>query len=244
MNGRNSLIIVIIFLVIGVLVFYMMFKVRDVDESIAEQHSEEHTAELVSSLNELDYEIYLIGELPPYMEGISDHVTLISAGRADSSVLPVSEGNIGFTSYDEDGNVLEHIEQRDYASYMMIIINTSEELSETALSAIQDCAVDNHVPVLIIGGQNIETFREYMILVKKDYADNATMFFEISRYPVDNPIDPALVTSGGREYADALLEFIRDVFGNPAVVYVPDLEPVTGASESLENTETEATDAA
>ena len=151
MNGRNSLVIVIIFLLVGVLVFYMMFKVRDVDEGISEQKSEEHTAELADSLNTLDYEIYLIGELPAYMEGIADHVTIIPAGRADSTTLPVSEGNIGFTSYDEDGNVLEHIEQRDYASYMMIIINTSEELSETALAALQDCAVDNHVPVLLIG---------------------------------------------------------------------------------------------
>ena len=33
MNGRNPVLIVIFFLIVGIIVFYMMFKVRDVDES-------------------------------------------------------------------------------------------------------------------------------------------------------------------------------------------------------------------
>lgn len=241
MNGRNSIIVVVFLLLIGIIVFYMMFKVRDVDNGIREMRTEEHTAELADALNEFDYQIYLIGELPQYMEGISDHVIQLTAGQANSANLPVSEGTVGFTSYDEDGNVLMHIEQRDYAPYMMIIINTQDELSETALAAVQDSAVNNHVPVLLVGRNNIDLFREYMILVHKDYDQNATMFFEISRYPVDNPINPDIVSNGGHEYADAMLAFIRDVFVNPAVVYAQDMELPTETSETEETIQTEET---
>ena len=125
MNGRNPVLIVIFFLIVGIIVFYMMFKVRDADVSYSEQQSIERTEELTAALNELDYHIYWIGELPEYMDGIADHVTVIAPGAANSTNLPVAEGSVGFTNYDEDGQILEHIEQRDYAPYMMIVINTS-----------------------------------------------------------------------------------------------------------------------
>lgn len=241
MNGRNSIIVVVFLLITGIIVFYMMFKVRDVDNGIRAMRTEEHTAELTDALNEFDYQIYLIGELPQYMEGISDHVITLNAGQANSANLPVGEGTVDFTSYDEDGNVLMHIEQRDYAPHMMIIINTQDELSETALAAVQDSAVNNHVPVLLIGRNNIDSFREYMILMHKDYDENATMFFEISRYPVDNPINPDIVSNGGHEYADAMLEFIRNVFVDPAVVYAPDMELPDETEETEEIIQTEET---
>ena len=60
MNGRNPVLIVIFFLIVGIIVFYMMFKVRDADESYSEQQSIERTEELTAALNELDYHIYWI----------------------------------------------------------------------------------------------------------------------------------------------------------------------------------------
>ncbi|MBR1797340.1 MAG: hypothetical protein IJ757_04935 [Clostridiales bacterium] len=255
MNERNPWVVVIILILAGVMIFYMMYKVRKVDVNTAAYRTEQKTEELTAALNELeDYQLYVIGTLPEYMDGISEHVTLLTVGQANTTTLPVTEGTIGFAVFDEDGREIEHIDQRDYASYMMIIINTQEELTESALDAIQDAAVYNHVPVLLIGKNNIDTFREYMILVHKDYDDNASMFFEITRYPLDNPIDPEVVSSGGHAYADALLEFIRSAFEDPAVVYVDapeiietsgsDVSEATAEDEVIETdmTETEVTE--
>lgn len=236
MQGRNAALYIIILALTAAAILFMMYQTRRIDAGLYNSQVEENTEMLIQDLDSLDYEIYWIGTLPQYIDGISDHVTLLSAAEADSSVLPVAAGDNGFTEYDEDGNIVNHIEQRDYASYMMIIINTADELSDEAWAAVQDCAVNNHVPVLLIGDQNINAFRAHMILIAKDYEPNSTLFFEITRYPQDNPIAPEVVGAGGHAYADALLQFIRDTFDHPSVVYVTPAVQTT-QTEMTEQTE-------
>ena len=236
MRGRNAALYIIILALTAAAILFMMYQTRRIDANLYNSQMESGTEELIAELDQLDYEIYWIGELPQYMDGIADHVTLLSSSEANRNTLPVTEGDMGFTEYDEDGNVVNHIEQRDYASYMMIVVNTSEELSDVTLAAIQDCAVYNHVPVLLIGKNNIDAFRAYMILVAGDYDENSTMYFEISKYPQNNPIDPSVVASGGHAYADALLAFIRDSFDNASVVYVTPVPVVTTQTEQPEET--------
>ena len=247
MNGRNIAVVVIIILLTGAMILFLMFEVKKIDAGLSDRRSEEHTDALISELNQRDYRIYWIGSLPSELSGIEDHVTLIAPGEADGTNLPVVSGNTGFTEFDSDGNVINHTEQRDYSASMMIIINADEVLSETAFAAIRDCTVENHIPVLIIGKTNIDAFREYMILVHKEYNENSSMFFEITRYAEDDPIDPSAVSEGGHAYADAVITFITDTFDDPAVVYVTP-SPVnetaqTEASESVTVTE-ETEDAA
>lgn len=243
MTGRNAAAFIFILFATGAAILFMMYETRRIDVSRVNQDTEQRTEDLIASLNELDYHIYWIGELPQYIDGISDHISVLNAAQANYANLPVAEADTGFTVYDEDGRVLSHIEQRDYASYMMIVINTSEELSEESLDIIQDCAVNNHVPVLLIGRHNIDAFREHMILIHREYDENSTMFFEISRTPVDNPISPETVTAGGHAYADAILGLINDSFGNPSVVYVADITTAT-TQETTEETTEETEDAA
>ena len=241
MQGRNIALYIIILALTAAAILFMMYQTRRIDANLYNSQVEANTEELIADLDQLDYEIYWIGELPQYMDGIADHVTLLTAADANSDTLPVVEGTFGFNEYDETGALVSHTEQRDYASYMMIVVNTSEELTEETLSAIQDSVVENHVPILLIGDQNINAFRSYMILVEKDYEANSSLFFEISRYPEDNPLDPEAVGAGGHAYADALLTFIHSTFMNPVVV--PALrEPVqTTIAETTETVETSET---
>lgn len=243
MQGRNAALYIIILALTAAAILFMMYQTRRIDANLYNSQVEANTEELIADLDQLDYEIYWIGNLPQYMDGIADHVTLLTVDEANSDTLPVVEGTMGFNEYDEDGNLVTHIEQRDYAAYMMIVVNTSDELPEAALSAIQNSVVENHVPILLIGDQSINAFRSFMILVAKDYEANSSLFFEISRYPQDNPIDPDAVSAGGHAYADALLIFIHDTFMNPAVVPAIN-EPVpTTSVETVETTaqETEET---
>ncbi len=233
MQGRNVAVFIIILFLAGAGILYMMYETRRIDVSLGNQVTEDRTAELSEQLNQYDYNLYWIGELPQYMEGISDHVTLLTAGQANINTLPITAGGTGFTSYDESGNVISHVEQREYAPYMMIVINTSEEIPEETWDIIEDCTVNNHVPLLLIGRNNIEAFRTHMILVWKDYDENATMYFQISRSPQDNPIDPEIVASGAHPYANALLEFFNNAFQDPSVVYVNDSESTERAYELI-----------
>ncbi len=244
MNGRNIAEVAIILIFTGFAVIFMMYETRRIDVGIGNQRTEQNTEDLCAQLNELDYEIYWIGSLPLYLDGISEHVTILTAGQAGYSTLPVSDGDTGFTEYDEAGNVLQDIEKRDYADYMMIVINTEEEISRDTWEQIRDCTVNNRVPVLLIGKDNIDAFREYMIFVHKEYDDNATMLFDIGRGPIDNPIESETVEAGGHAYADRLLGFFADTFADRPVIYVTAAPEQTSAPSDAEITaepETEET---
>jgi len=241
MNGRNAPIVIILLVIAGAIIFYMMYAVRKIDNSLGNNQAEQRTEELTASLNENDYEIYWIGQMPEYMDGISEHVTLMTAGQANASLLPVVDGGVGFTVYDPDGNMVSHTEQRDYADHMMIIVNTQDELSQDTLAVLQDCTVNNHVPILIVGENNIQAFRDYLILIHHDYDQNSSFFFEITKAPVDDPIAPEVVAAGGREYADALLTCIIETFEDPAVVYVTPGAYPSQAQETYETVITEET---
>lgn len=198
----------------------MMYAVRRIDTSLGDDQAQQRTEELTATLNEYDYQIYWIGEVPEYLDGISDHISVLSVELANEMTLPVASGENELTIYDTDGSVISHTERRDYADHMMIIVNTSEILSENVLAVLQDCTVNNHVPILIIGKNNIEAYRDYLIMMQHDYESYSSFYFEITKAPVDNPIEPSVAQAGGREYADAILECIIETFEDPAVVYV------------------------
>ncbi len=236
MNGRNAPIAIIILVLAGAVIFYMMYAVRKIDAGIGDDQAEQRTEELTATLNEYDYQIYWIGEVPEYLDGISDHISVLSAAQVNASTLPVAAGDFGMTIYDPDGNVLSHSERREYADHMMIIVNIEETLSENVMALLQDCTVNNHVPILIIGKNNINAFRDYLILIHHDYESYSSFFFEITKAPVDNPIEPSVAQAGGREYADAILECIIETFEDPAVVYVT---PGAYPSQTEQSYETE-----
>jgi len=240
MSGRNLATVAVILLLVAVVVFFLMFEVDRISEDSKLKAQEAHTQELADNLNTLDYEIYWIGQVPEYLDAISSDITVLTVGQAGFETLPVAEGNTAYTVYDKDGNEVGGAEKRDYAQNMMIVINTDDEISDALWDVIRNCAVQNYVPVLLIGGDNIDAFREYMILVKKTYGECDSMLFEYTRDTVENPIDPEAVSGGGRAYADALLEFFFDRFGEPIVVYVTS----TPTPEAVESTLAEETSGA
>ena len=71
MNGRNIAAVAIILIFTGFAVIFMMYETRRIDVGIGNQRTKQNTEELCAQLNELDYEIYWIGSLPMYLDGIS-----------------------------------------------------------------------------------------------------------------------------------------------------------------------------
>ncbi|MCQ2516134.1 MAG: hypothetical protein MJ094_04645 [Saccharofermentans sp.] len=241
MNARNYSVVVVILLLVAAIIGFLAFKVNSMSDGIKAAYEEKTTQELADQLAENDYRIYLIGEMPEYLNIISDHITVLTVGQVNSVSMPVNEGNSSMTVFDQDGNVISEREQRDYADFMLIIINTDEEITTDKMDIIRNCAVENHVPVLLVGANSINTFREYMIMIPRDCSAASSMLFEVSRDVVDNPIDMDIVASGGREYANALMEFMLLRIENPVVVYVsPDTLPTaveTQETEFIEETE-------
>ena len=240
MKTRSVEVMAALILIFFAFILFMMYQYRQIDVDLGNQRIEKRHEDLVASFDEIDYHIYWIGTVPEHLEGIADHMSVLSVSEVNSNTMPVSQGVNGFTAYNEEGQIIEHVEQRDYASNMMIVINTTEDISEDAWGVVQNCAVVNHVPVLLIGQKSIDAFREYMILVHKEYTEYSTMLFNVSVLATDDPIDAQIVQGGGYAYANALLEFFRTSFNAPVYVYV-----TPGATEtSVQETQTEPWDAA
>lgn len=224
----------VLILIFFAFILFMMYQYRQIDVDLGAQRTEKRHEDLVASFDELDYQIYWIGTVPEHLEGIADHISVLTAGQVSADTMPVTQGIDGFTVYNEDGNIIERVEQRDYADNMIIVINTDEDLNDDALSVIQNCAVGNHVPVLLIGQKSIDAFRQYMILVHKEYTENSSMLFTVPATATDDPIDPEIAAQGGYAYANALLEFFRTSFNAPVYVYVtpPATSPATQETEA------------
>ena len=241
MKSHNMAFAAVIVCLAFAFVLFMMYETRKIDVSLGNDQIEKEHEELIDRFDGLDYEIYWIGELPEHMEGIEDHVTLLDAEHANINTLPVLEGRMGVTIYNPDGMVVDHSDARDYAANMIIVVNTGDELSEQTLDALRNCTVENRVPVLLIGRNNIDSFRERLILVHKEYDEYSTMFYTMAGGPIDDPIEPSIVSGGGYAYANALLEYLRDSFNNHQVVYVTP-EVTVQSSQPEETVETEITE--
>ena len=182
MNGRNAPIAIIILVIAGAIIFYMMYAVRKIDNSYGNDQDEQKTEELTALLNEKDYHIYWIGELPEYMDGISEHVSVMTAGQANASLLPVVDGGVGFTVYDPDGNMVSHTEQRDYADHMMIIVNTQDELSQDTL-AITKVPVDDPIAPEVVAAGGREYADALLTCIIETFEDPAVVYVTPGAYP-------------------------------------------------------------
>ena len=81
------------------------------------------------------------------------------------------------------------------------------------MDIIRDCTVMNRVPILIIGKDPIEKFREYMLKAPVSYDDGSSFFYEVSDGMSDDVLDKSAVSTGGNLEGDAIVSYIIDYFG-------------------------------
>jgi len=145
-------------------------------------------------LEDFEFGIYWIGDCPEPVKNNVPEITFVPTDAINGDNMPIVWSDVEYTIYAEDGSVVEHVVPRDYPHNMLIVVNNVTDLSEDSLEVIRQCAVDNKVPVLLIGRDTISAFREYINWSPKDYESDDTMLFSVYLDEgVTNPIDMSII---------------------------------------------------
>lgn len=218
MNKRKvgSLItVVIVILLIAGIIFYLTSKLADRANYLLEKKREKETAQIASSLNSYDYSIYWIGVPPEGLEElVGDHMVIIAPQDVSEENMPI------FTMYgditiSDRGQVITQNIHRDYPEHLLIINNAAEQLSEDAMDIQRRCAVDNNVPVLLIGTTQIDDFRSVMLMSAGQYGPYSSMLFSSNNGVNPVVMDEGALEAGGRNYLDGIMTFAQEVFDLP-----------------------------
>lgn len=236
MNGRKTATVVAILLFVTGVIWFLMLQVNKIAEAQKELLKEARTSEAAARFDGEDLMIWFIGDPIPGLELLGDKMTVIAPEAVSSSNMPVRWSSVRSTEYDDNGRVMNEVIPRDYPDKMFVIVNTSYEFTPEQLEVLRNCAVDNDVPVFLIGEHAIDAFRRTLILVEKDYTEDSNMLFTSWNNAVDDPIDPEIVAGGGSEYAEAIMNLVYLVTDEATYSVVYDM-PVN----SLETEPTETT---
>lgn len=164
-------------------------------------------------LEDFEFGIYWIGDCPEPVKNNVPEITFVPTDAINGDNMPIVWSDVEYTIYAEDGSIVEHVVPRDYPHNMLIVVNNVTDLSEDSLEVIRQCAVDNKVPVLLIGRDTISAFREYINWSPKDYESDDTMLFSVYLDEgVTNPIDMSIINDRPEQFMASLFEFMTNTF--------------------------------
>ena len=197
LTGRRIILIVAIIVLTGLACILLLSKAGKVGVDIANSRRVE---DLCGQLAQQDVALYVVGEVPQGLSGLGEKLHEVPVDQVSTLTMPVWVSDIHSTMTDRSGAVLRENIPRDYASHMLVMVNVPEStpLTPEALEVIRNCAVDNEVPVLLVGEYSINTFREYLLAPSKVCGDNDTMLFVSPSSWTLNPFDSDGGTDGVR----------------------------------------------
>lgn len=251
MNKRHLVVVfttifMVVALIVGVSVLLRKYAAK-ADADRRQQEIAEH-AERIGEFE--DYMVYYIGEPPIELETGIPNITVLTPGLMNRNTLPVSWSDIHFIEMDNNNNVVNEVQPRDYPEYMLIYVGSDVTLTEDQLELLRDCNIENDVPLIIEGATNINAYREYIFMVSHDLGDHATCMFAPWGQPQDNIIPEEVVTGDKAGFVNALIDVILsnaekiDAYNVDTLVEVETEATTTTVEEIQETEETEETDEA
>ena len=239
MKRSDSGVVVVIIVMIAFVVIFMMSALR---KTAKDQHDTAQASDLNVAITNLiteDYMIYYLGTPPQELINSDIKMTVLSQDQLTSDLLPVYAHSFTFTEYDEDGNLVNQETPRDYARFMLIYVDSSIELSDIHLDLLHNCAVDNHVPIILEGKTNIELFRNKLILPVHIYEDSDTMMFT-PWDSEDHVIPSSDLGTKGIGFATDLLNIMKQITVDQTQYYIDAAATAPTMTASEETTETAA----
>lgn len=235
MRKNNYISVVIILIVVFVFIFIMMAMVNKRSGDIAEGKTKQTAQDLIAEISDKDYMLYYVGQPSQELLSSGINMTVIPQSEMNPETLPVFSYSFDFTEYDEDGNIVQHEEARDYPVYMLIYVDSTIVLDETGAELLRNCAVDNHVPLIIEGKSNIEAFRAILLLSEHVYEESDTMMFTQWGGSSDHVIDQDALTGRGDLFLIQILQQIKSVIeGQDSFVAEVSESIASSVSESAE----------
>lgn len=228
-SNKISLVILCIFLIVLSVGLYLMGNfIGNYSDIIRENKTAQEYKQSLSRLSDYDYKIYYIGNksnLSDYGLNLSDRLTFekylefVNPGDVNSDTMPVPWEPVDITRYDGDGNIIEIIKGRVYPQNMFIIVDKSSVLTSDEWEIIRQCTIGNNVPLLIMGPNNISSFKS--ILLWADAFEYIDSFLFIDAHHYKNNVlsqDNVLVETDNkniapRQFVSSIVDIILDVWG-------------------------------
>lgn len=206
MTGRRIIIIVAIIVLTGLACILILSKAGNVG---VEAVNEKKITELCTQLSEQDVGIYVIGDMPYGLDRLGDKVTAVAPDSISGDNMPIWVSDIHSTFTDNHGLQLSESVPRDYPEHMIILVNLPQgtDMTDDGWQIVRDCAVENNVPVLLAGKDNINRFRTFLLEASKVCGDNDTMLFVSPDTWTMNPFEAAEDTTGKR-FTVSFLEYM------------------------------------
>jgi hypothetical protein len=248
----------VIFMALALSIFVVMGTVFTVKNFAAKARADKRQAEISEHAQRIsgleDYMVYYIGDPSPEVVAGIPNLTVLAPAQMNRNNMPISWSDLTFIEMDDDGNVINEVDPRDYASYMLIYVDGDVTLTEDQLEILRNCNIDNDVPLMIEGANNINAYREYIFMVSHDLGQHATSMFTPWGQPEDNVIAEDVVTGDQAIFVNDLIDVILsnaekiDAYRVDSLVEIETEATTTVATEATEETEeteeTETTDEA
>lgn len=213
MTRNKTALIVILLLFVFAVVFFMSYAVKNFAAGAQFKAAAAEEKEAVALLADKDYTIYYVGTPSQHLIDSGIKMNVVPEAEMSSETLPVFGYSFDFTEYDEEGNVVNHETAVDYSYYMLIYVDGTVTLDASKVELLRNCAIDNDVPLIIEGKENIKAFRDALLMSEHIYEDTDTMMFTPWNGAEDHVIS-ADALDGGPAFVISLMTEMNDVIGD------------------------------
>ena len=157
--------------------------------------------EKIEFLNSIDLTVYWIGGFPSELEKLREKTTIIMPEEISRETMPIKSSTFRIEIKEKSGATSE-IVPRKYSEYMMIVLASTEGITDEAKDILRDCIVYNGVPVLCIGSDACQ-FVGTILIHGSGYDKDHTLYYKLNEGYKEPYLDVKAVSAGGVEFADA-----------------------------------------
>lgn len=225
MTGSKKVSLLILSALMVVLLLVCVFIKRYFDEVhtvVMHNRAELEFKESIDALAAYDSTVYYIGNIGGLRLSASDtemllsNFTIVNPAYVSDDTMPVPWETVDTTFYDSDGEIIKVIPGRTYSDNMIIIVAPDAELSESGWDTVRRSAVDNGVPVLLLGSDAIRDFHETLLWAEREHGATSFVF----RSDTDYEYNPFEYNPDEEEVAlkvAKLIEFVTDEYNRKVI---------------------------
>ena len=157
--------------------------------------------EKIEFLNSIALTVYWIGGFPSELEKLRQNTNVIMPEDISRETMPVKSSTFRIEIKEKSGTTKE-IVPRKYSEYMLIVLTSTEGITEEAKEILRDCIVYNGVPILCVGSDACQ-FVGTILIHGSGYDKDHTLYYKLNEGYKEPYIDVKAVSAGGVEFADA-----------------------------------------
>ncbi len=202
-RNKTSFVVLVILAGIFVIAIAMVFNTSVRRENALKRQASVN--EKIEFLNSIDLTVYWIGGFPSELEKLRQNTNVIMPENISRDNMPVKSSTFRISITEKIGDQkgeTKEIVPRKYSEYMMIVLTSTEGITDEAKDILRDCIVYNGVPILCIGSDACR-FVGTILIHGSGYDKDHTLYYKLNEGYKEPYLDVKAVSAGGVEFADA-----------------------------------------